>query len=198
MRSLLALSKFFDFIITKVGQMVIWLTLLMAVVSAGNAIYRKIFHSSSNAWLEIQWYLFGAVFLLAAGYTFLKNEHVRVDVLNSRLKERTQVIIDIIGVVFFILPACALIVYLSWPFFIHSYVSGEMSSNTGGLIRWPVKLLIPIGFSLMIMTGISHLIKCIAFLKGMAPNPLRRAKSTDEELLEELKKQNQTADHSAQ
>ena len=198
MRSLLALSKFFDYIITRVGQMVIWLTLLMAVVSAGNAIYRKIFHSSSNAWLEIQWYLFGAVFLLAAGYTFLKNEHVRVDVLNSRLKERTQVIIDIIGVVFFILPACALIVYLSWPFFIHSYVSGEMSSNTGGLIRWPVKLLIPIGFSLMIMAGISHLIKCIAFLKGMAPNPLRRAKSTDEELLEELKKQNQTADHSAQ
>lgn len=192
MRSLLALSKFFDFIITKVGQMVIWLTLLMAIVSAGNAIYRKVFHSSSNAWLEIQWYLFGAVFLLAAGYTFLKNEHVRVDVLNSRLKERTQVIIDIIGVIFFILPACALITYLSWPFFMHSYLSGEMSSNTGGLIRWPVKLMIPVGFSLMIMAGISHLIKCIAFLKGVGPNPLRKAKSTDEELLEELQKQNQT------
>lgn len=198
MRSLLALSRFFDFIITKVGQMVIWLTLLMAVVSAGNAIYRKVFHSSSNAWLEIQWYLFGAVFLLAAGYTFLKNEHVRVDVLNSRLKERTQVIIDIIGVIFFILPACGLIVYLSWSFFVHSYVSGEMSSNTGGLIRWPVKLLIPIGFSLMIMAGVSHLIKCIGFLKGMAPNPLRKPKSSDEGLLEELKKQNENPNNNGQ
>ncbi|WP_432784977.1 hypothetical protein AAEX37_01901 [Oligella sp. MSHR50489EDL] len=190
MRSLLALSRFFDFIISKVGQLVIWLTLLMAVVSAANAIYRKVFHSSSNAWLEIQWYLFGAVFLLAAGYTFLKNEHVRVDVLNSRLRERTQVIIDIVGVIFFILPACGLIVYLSWSFFVHSYVTGEMSSNTGGLVRWPVKLLIPLGFSLMIMAGISHLIKCIGFLKGMAPNPLRKAKSSDEELLVELSKQN--------
>lgn len=195
MRSLLAISRFFDFVNTKVAQLVIWLTLLMAGVSAVNAIYRKVFNDSSNAWLEIQWYLFGAVFLLAAGYTFLKNEHVRVDVINSRLKERTQVIIDIIGVIFFILPACALIVYLSWPFFVQSYVSGEMSSNTGGLIRWPVKLLIPIGFTLMIMAGISHLIKCVAFLKGMAPNPLRKAKSTDEALLEELKEQSQESDN---
>lgn len=195
MRSLLALSRFIDLINTRVAQLVIWLTLLMAVVSAANATYRKIFNDSSNAWLEIQWYLFGAVFLLAAGYTFLKNEHVRVDVINSRLKERTQVIIDIIGVLFFVLPACGLIVYLSWPFFVRSYVSGEMSSNTGGLIRWPVKLLIPIGFSLMIMAGVSHLIKCFAFLKGMAPNPLPKAKSSDEELLEELKEQTQEADN---
>lgn len=193
MRSLLAISKFIDFINTKIAQAVIWLTLLMAAVSAGNAIYRKVFNNSSNAWLEIQWYLFGAVVLLAASYTFLKNEHVRVDVINSHLKERTQVIIDIIGVLFFIMPACGLIVYLSWPFFVQSYVSGEMSSNTGGLIRWPVKLLIPIGFSLMILAGLSHLIKCIAFLRGLAPNPLRKAKSSDEMLLDELKSKNQEA-----
>lgn len=189
MRSLLAISRFFDFVNIKVTQLVIWLTLLMAIVSAVNATYRKVFNDSSNAWLEIQWYLFGVVFLLAGGYTFLKNSHVRVDVINSRLKERTQIIIEMVGVIFFLLPACGLIVYLSWPFFVQSYVTGEMSNNTGGLIRWPVKLLIPIGFSLMIMAGLSHLIKCIAFLKGMAPNPLHKAKSSDEELLEELKEQ---------
>lgn len=195
MRSLLAISRFFDFINTKVLQLVIWVTLIMAIVSAANAAYRKIFNDSSNAWLEIQWYLFGVVFLLAGGYTFLKNAHVRVDVINSRLKERTQVIIDILGVIFFLLPACGLIVYLSWPFFMQSYVSGEMSNNTGGLIRWPVKLLIPIGFSLMIMAGLSHLIKCIAFLKGMSPNPLHKGKSSDEELLEELKEQSEDSNN---
>ena len=191
MRSLLAISRFFDFVNVKVTQLVIWLTLLMAVVSAMNATYRKVFNDSSNAWLEIQWYLFGAVFLLAGGYTFLKNAHVRVDVINSRLKERTQVIIDLICVLFFLFPACGLIVYLSWPFFMKAYVTGEMSNNTGGLIRWPVKLLIPIGFSLMITAGLSHVIKCVAFLKGMAPNPLRKDKSSDEELLEELKEESE-------
>lgn len=191
MRLLLAFSRLIDYINTKVAQVVIWLTLLMAIVSAGNAIYRKIFSNSSNAWLEIQWYLFGAVLLLAAGYTFLKNEHVRVDVINSRLKERTQVMIDIFGVIFFLLPVCILIVYLSWPFFVQSYVSGEMSSNTGGLIRWPVKLLIPVGFTLMSLAGLSHLIKCVVFLRGMGPNPLLKEKSSDEALLEELSGHNQ-------
>src|SRR5690606_31760026 len=130
----------------------------------GNAVIRKTFHVSSNAWLEIQWYLFGAIFLLAAGYTFMKNEHVRVDILSQMMSKRTQILIDMFGVLFFMLPACLLLLDLSIPFFMQSFLTGEQSSNAGGLIRWPVKLLIPIGFFLLVLAGVSHLIKCAAFL----------------------------------
>ncbi|MDY3330851.1 MAG: TRAP transporter small permease subunit [Pelistega sp.] len=185
MKFLLSISKAIDALISSVGKLVTWITLIVVVISAGNAIVRKTFHISSNAWLEIQWYLFGAIFLLAAGYTFLKNEHVRVDIINQRLSERTQVIIDVIGVLFFMLPACLLIAYLAVPFFELSFVTNEQSSNTGGLVRWPVKLLIPVGFLLLSLAGVSHLIKCVAFLTGHGPNPLRQKEGevTAEELL---------------
>src|SRR5690606_4275073 len=143
---LLAISSIIDNINTRVGKAVIWLTLVVVLVSATNAVVRKVFSVSSNAWLELQWYLFGAIFLLAAGYTYLQNEHVRVDVLAQKLSRRAQLYIEIFGIVFFLFPACMLIFWLSLPFFYQSFALHELSSNTGGLIRWPAKLLIPAGF----------------------------------------------------
>lgn len=172
MNFLLSISKGIDLLTTAVGKAVTWVTLIVVVISAGNAIVRKVFHLSSNAWLEIQWYLFGVIFLLAAGYTFLKNEHVRVDILNQKFSRRTQIVIEIIGVLLFMLPACLLILYLSWSFFELSYATNEQSSNPGGLVRWPVKILIPLGFGLLSLAGISHLIKCVAFLARKGPDPL--------------------------
>lgn len=189
MKFLLTLSRIIDNINTKVGRAVIWLTLVVVLVSATNAVIRKVFNVSSNAWLELQWYLFGAIFLLAAGYTFLRNEHVRVDVLSQKFSKRTQIKIEIFGVLFFLFPACALIFWLSLPFFYESLVLHELSSNTGGLIRWPAKLLIPIGFGLLILAGVSHLIKCVGFLMGICPDPTARThgKSAEEELADEIR-----------
>ncbi|HGF6842334.1 TPA: TRAP transporter small permease subunit, partial [Salmonella enterica] len=156
MKALLAISRAIDALNLRVGRAVTWITLLVVLVSAGNALVRKVFETSSNAWLELQWYMFGAMFLLTAGYTLLKNEHVRVDILSSRLSKRTQIYIEIFGVVFFLLPMAILIMYLSWPMFMDSYVSNEQSSNSGGLVRWPVKLLIPVGFALLVLAGVSR------------------------------------------
>ncbi len=188
MTTLLKLSKGIDWINTLVGKAITWLVLVVVIVSATNAVLRKTFHLGSNAWLELQWYLFGAIFLLAAGYTFLCNEHVRVDILSQRLPERAQVGIDIFGVLFFLLPACSLVFWLSIPFFWDSYVLHELSSNTDGLIRWPAKILIPAGFGLLILAALSHLIKCIGFLRGVCPNPMKvsRGPSAEEELAEEI------------
>ncbi len=193
MKFLLAVSRLIDALNERVGQTVLWLTLIVVFVSAGNAVVRKVFHVSSNAWLELQWYLFGAIFLLAAGYTYLRNEHVRVDVLASRLPPRTQVYIEMFGIVFFIFPAAALIFWLSLPYFYESFRLQELSSNTGGLIRWPAKLLIPVGFGLLILSGVSRLIKCLAFLTGQGRNPMlaEHARSAEEELAEEILKQNE-------
>lgn len=186
MKTLLALSRLIDGVNRRVGRAVTWLILIVVLVSAGNAVVRKVFNISSNAWLELQWYLFGAIFLLSAGYTLLKNEHVRVDVIAQRFSRRTQIKIEIFGVLFFLLPACVLIMWLSWPMFMDSWLTHEYSSNSGGLLRWPAKLLIPIGFALLIAAGISHLIKCIAFLAGAAPDPTEKlAEKTAEELLAE-------------
>lgn len=188
MRVLLALSRLIDAINERVGQAVMWVTLVVVFISAGNAVVRKVWHTSSNAWLEIQWYMFGAIFLLAAGYTLLRNEHVRVDILASRLSQRTQIWIEILGVLFFLLPMAILIMWLSWPMFMDSYVTNEQSSNAGGLVRWPVKLLIPIGFFLLTLAGISHLIKCVGFLLGQAPDPRDRGDgpSAEETLAAEI------------
>lgn len=188
MKALLALSRAIDALNVRVGKAVTWVTLLVVLVSAGNAVVRKVFGTSSNAWLELQWYMFGAMFLLTAGYTLLKNEHVRVDILSSQLSKRTQIYIEIFGVLFFLLPMAILIMYLSWPMFMDSYISNEQSSNSGGLIRWPVKLLIPVGFALLVLAGISRLIKCVGYLCGQAPDPLARTegKTAEEQLAEEI------------
>lgn len=177
MSFLLKISALIDRLNQAVGQSVAWLTLLVVLVSATNAIIRKVFSISSNAWLELQWYLFGAIFLLAAGYTFLRNEHVRVDVIAQRFKRKTKVYIEIFGVVFFLLPACVLVFWLSIPYFYKSLILFEQSTNTGGLIRWPVKLLLPVGFGLLILAGISHLIKSIGFLMGRCPDPIAQAEA---------------------
>ncbi|MFT0548132.1 TRAP transporter small permease subunit [Allopusillimonas ginsengisoli] len=196
MKFLLSLSRLIDRLNTMVGKSVIWLTLLVVLVSATNAVIRKLFSVSSNAWLELQWYLFGAIFLLAAGYTYLVNEHVRVDVLSQKLSRRTQVKIEIFGIIFFLFPFCTLIFWLSLPFFYQSLVLHELSSNTGGLIRWPVKLLLPVGFFLLILAGVSQLIKCIAYLRGQSPDPLARkdTKTAEEELAEEIIRQSSAGD----
>lgn len=195
MKLLLSLSGAIDRLNVLVGRIVIWATLVVVLVSAGNAVMRKVFSVSSNAWLELQWYLFGAMFLLAAGYTFLRNEHVRVDVLAQKFSLRTQIKIEIFGVLFFMFPACCIIFWLSIPFFYESFVLNELSSNTGGLIRWPAKLLIPVGFGLLLLAGLSHLIKCIGFLGGHCPNPLARysEKTAEEELAEEILRQAEAA-----
>lgn len=189
MKFFLRLSSLIDRLNTVVGKSVTWLTLIVVLVSAINAVVRKVYGISSNQWLELQWYLFGAIFLLAAGYTFFVNEHVRVDALAERFPPRVQIWIDIIGVIFFLLPATVLIFWLSIPFFEQSYVLNEQSSNTGGLVRWPVKLLIPVGFALLALAGVSHLIKCIGFLLGACPNPLLRngGLSAEEELAQEIR-----------
>lgn len=177
MSFLLKLSSLIDRLNQAVGNSVAWLTLIVVLVSATNAVIRKTFSISSNAWLELQWYLFGAIFLLAAGYTFLRNEHVRVDVVAQRFTRRTKAYIEVFGVVFFLLPACILVFWLSIPYFYKSLVLLEQSSNTGGLIRWPVKLLIPVGFALLILAGISHLIKSVGFLMGICPDPIAQAEA---------------------
>ncbi len=180
MRTLLAFSRAIDAVSRWVGHSVMWLTLLVVLISAGNAVARKLFNLSSNAWLEIQWYLFGTIFLLAAGYSLLRGDHVRVDILASRLPRRTQLWIEIFGVVAFLLPFSVLILWLSWPMFWGSFISQEQSSNTGGLVRWPIKLMIPLGFALLSLAGVSHLIKCVACLRGLAPDPRRDPDATPE------------------
>ena len=177
MSFLLRLSRLIDWINERVGRSVMWLVLIAVVISAGNALVRKLFNTSSNALLEIQWYLFAAIFMLAAGYTFLRNEHVRIDILTSRLSPRGQNIVDVIGILFFLLPMAVLILWLSWPIVVNSVQSGEMSQNPGGLIRWPVKMLLPAGLALLVLQAISELIKRVAFLTGHGPNPLRRKSS---------------------
>lgn len=190
MKLLLSLSRGIDWLNYHIGRIVLWFVLLAVLISSANAIIRKAFNVSSNAYLEVQWYLFAAIFLLCAGYVLLHNEHVRIDVLSSRLSKRAQTIIDIIGLMLFLLPVSALIVYLSWPLFERAYVSGEMSQNAGGLLRWPVLLLLPVGFVLLLLQGISELIKRFAFLMGLVDDPTRwrSTKSAELELAEAIRK----------
>jgi len=186
LNALLALSRGIDWLNERVGRLTLWLILASAVISAINAVVRKAFDYSSNAFLEIQWYLFAAVFLLGAGYTFLHNEHVRIDVLSSKLSARGRNWIDIIGIVFFLFPFVYVTVRLSLPVVINAIQSGEVSSNAGGLIRWPVYILLPIGFALLGLQGVSELIKRIAFLRGLIDDPLtkKNEKTAEEELAE--------------
>lgn len=190
MSFLLRFSRLVDALNERVGHAVYWLVLAMVLLSAGNAIVRKVFNYSSNAFLEGQWYMFSAVFLLAAGYTLLKNEHVRIDVIAGRLSPRAQAWIDIFGTLFFLLPMATLIMWLSWPVFVQMYVHHEISGSAGGLVLWPARLLLPVGFFLLVLQGISELIKRIAFLAGAGPDPIKRhdAHAAELELAEEIRK----------
>ena len=186
MRALLKFSNAVDWLNTLIGKYVIWLILASTVVSGVNAIVRKVFNVSSNAYLEVQWYLFAASFLIAAGYTLLQNEHVRIDVISSRLSKRGQIWMDIFGFVVFLTPFCIAILYYGTPYFLRGYQSGEMSNNAGGLIRWPVYAMIPLGFLLLLLQGWSELIKRIAFLQGLIEDPtLKKTEKTAEEELAE-------------
>ena len=172
MTALLRVSNLIDAITNRIGHAIYWLILVSVIVSSGNAVVRYIFDVSSNGWLELQWYLFSAVFLLAAGYTLRHNEHVRIDLIFSRLPARKRAWIDLFGGVFFLLPIAIVIMALSWPVFMESYLRHEMSADAGGLLRWPVKLLIPVGFLLLSLQGVSEIIKRVAFLRGRIPDPL--------------------------
>jgi TRAP-type mannitol/chloroaromatic compound transport system permease small subunit len=169
--NLLKLSRLIDRLNAAVGRWVAWLVLAAVVISAGNAVVRKLLNTSSNAFLEIQWYLFAAVFLLVAGDTLRRQAHVRIDVLSARWSKRMQAWIDILGVLCFLLPLVVMVISLSWPLVAQAYVTGEMSSNAGGLIRWPVLALLPLGFGLLGLQGLSELIKRVAWLRGLLPDP---------------------------
>jgi TRAP-type mannitol/chloroaromatic compound transport system permease small subunit len=185
---LLKISRLIDFVAEWIGRLVMWLVLAAVVISAVNAVMRKLFSLSSNAYLEAQWYLYAAVFMLGAGYVFLHNGHVRIDFLSSRLSKRTNAIIDALGIVIFVIPLCLILIDLSWPFFMNAYESGEMSENAGGLIRWPVIVLIPVGFAVLLLQAVSELFKRIAFLAGARDEPFTYShdRSAEEELVDDL------------
>lgn len=186
MGALMGFSNGVDRLNTWLSKYVIWLILAATLVSAINALVRKIFNTSSNAFLEIQWYFFAASFLLAAGYTLLNNEHVKIDVIYSRFSRRTQTLIDIFGFSVFLLPMCTTILWFGFPFFYKGFISNEMSSNAGGLIRWPVYAMLPLGFGLLWLQGVSELIKRVAFLQGLIKDPtLKKDEKSAEELLAE-------------
>lgn len=188
MNALLALSRAIDAFTERVGRGVYWLVLVVVLISAANATVRKIFNYSSNSYLEIQWYLFSVIFLFGAGYTLLRNEHVRIDIIQGRLSPRAQNWIDVIGIVLFLMPMSIIIMWLSWPLFLDSWSRHEVSTNAGGLIIWPARLMVPIGFALLIVQGISELIKRVAFLRGVIGDPLEKhhGKSAEEELADEI------------
>jgi TRAP-type mannitol/chloroaromatic compound transport system permease small subunit len=186
MTPLLKLSGAIDRINEVIGKLIMWLVLAAVLISSGNAIIRKAFNVGSNAFLEIQWYLFSAVFMMGVGYVMLKNAHVRIDFISARLSKRTNAIIDAVGIVVFTIPLSVIMIDLGWPLFVRALQSGEMSQNAGGLIRWPAMMLVPLGFAILMTQAISELIKRLAFLQGLRDEPFS-AESTksDEELLAE-------------
>ena len=191
MNALLKLSRHIDALTERIGKSAIWLVLVVVLVSAGNALMRYTINYSSNALLEIQWYLFGLIFLSCSGYTLLRNEHVRIDLISGRFSRRTQTWIDIFGIIFFLMPMAIAILLLSWPVFMNAFESGEMSNSAGGLIVWPARLMIPAGFLLLILQACSELIKRVGFLKGMCPDPTenKAALTPEEELARAIKAQ---------
>ena len=188
MTALLKLSRMIDALNEGLGKFIMWLILAAVLISAGNAIVRKAFNIGSNAFLEIQWYLFAGVFMLGVGYVMLKNAHVRIDFISSRLSKRSNAIIDAIGIVVFTIPLSLIMINLGWPLFERAYTSGEMSQNAGGLIRWPVLGLVPLGFVILLAQSASELIKRIAFLTGHRSEPfsVEHDKTAEELLVEEL------------
>jgi TRAP-type mannitol/chloroaromatic compound transport system permease small subunit len=192
---LLQLSRAIDRLNEFIGRWLAWLVLVAVLISAVNAAVRKIFNTSSNAYLEIQWYLFAAIFLLAAGYTLLRGGHVKIDVILGRFSKRTQIKVEIFGLIFFLMPFVYSVFQLVMPLVIKAYFSGEMSSNAGGLIRWPVYAMVPAGFALLGLQGVSEIIKRVAFLKGLIDDPTLPidAKTAEEELAESIRQQTEAA-----
>jgi len=188
MKGLLGFAHGIDWLNARVGRLAVWAVLIACMVSAVNATLRYLISNSSNAWLELQWYLFAAIVLLGAPFVLKVNEHVRVDVIYSRLSSRGQATIDLLGLIFFLMPAVCLLAWMSWPWFVDSFTHNEMSSNAGGLIRWPVKLALPVGFALLALQGVAEIIKRVAFLRGLRDEPFSRDdhKSDEELLAEEL------------
>jgi TRAP-type mannitol/chloroaromatic compound transport system permease small subunit len=195
MTPLLSLSRLIDGFTDIVGKLMMWFLLATTLISASNAIIRKLFNFSSNALLEVQWYLFAAVFMLGSGYAFLKNAHVRIDFISSKFSARGRNIVDVVGLLVFVFPLCYFMIKLSWPLFENAWVSGEVSSNAGGLIRWPVYGVIPLGFAFLALQAFSELIKRLAFLTGQGPDVLAHDGPSDEEKLAEalLAEQNKLA-----
>jgi TRAP-type mannitol/chloroaromatic compound transport system permease small subunit len=184
-------SRAIDKLNEVIAGAVAWALLLAVVICTGNALVRYIFNNSSNAWLEIQWYLFAAMFLLASAHTLKRDEHVRIDVVAGRFSRRTQVWIDLFGFFLFLLPICGVILYYGVPYALQSIQNGEMSSNAGGLIVWPAKLLIPVGFVLMILQGLSEIIKRIAYLGGkLDASAFVKHAATPEEEIEAIRAAN--------
>ena len=184
MKGLLVFSRAVDALNEHVGKLTYWLILVAVLISTGNAVVRYTLNTSSNAWLEIQWYLGSFVFLFCAGYTLLHNQHVRIDIVTGGLSPRAKAWIDILGTVFFLLPMAITIMWLSWPVFTDAYRSNEISTNAGGLLIWPGRLMVPAGFLLLVLQGLSELIKRVAFLRGLIPDPANKDEGpTDEELL---------------
>jgi len=191
MQALLKLSGMIDAMSDRIGRTAHWLVLLAIVIGAGNAAIRYMFNVSSNAWLEMQWYLGSAVFLICGAYTLRHNQHVRVDVLSARWSPRTRAWVEVFGTVFLLFPVAGIVLWLSWPVFLDAYRTGEMSTNANGLILWPARLLVPVGFALLLIQGGSELIKRIAFLAGLISDPGERPqeKTAEEQLAEDIKKQ---------
>ena len=191
MNALLALSRAIDAVTERVGRLVYWLVLIVVLISAANATVRKLFNYSSNAYLEIQWYLFSVIFLFGAGYTLLRNEHVRIDIIAGKLSARAQNWIDVVGIVLFLWPMSFVIMWLSWPLFVDSLARPQVSNHPRGHQILPARQIMAIGFSLLIMQSVSELIKRIAFLRGRIPDPLQKhgGKSAEEELAEEIARQ---------
>lgn len=191
MNALLKLSRRIDAMTERVGQAALWLVLAVVLISAGNAVMRYTIGYSSNAFLEIQWYLFGLIFLPCSGYTLLHNAHVRIDLISGRFSKRSQAWIDIFGLLFFLMPMAVAILVLSWPVFIHALHENEMSNSPGGLIVWPARLMIPLGFFLLIVQAFSELIKRFGFLRGLCPDPTEKdtVLTPEEELAQAIKAQ---------
>ncbi|HPP97343.1 MAG TPA: TRAP transporter small permease subunit [Ottowia sp.] len=189
MQALLKFSRAIDWLNGKIGQYAIWLIFGATAISAINAVIRKAFNYSSNGFLEVQWYLFAWSFLIAAGFTLLKREHVRIDVLNSHFPKKLQLAVEIFGLLFFLTPVCLVVLYYATPLTLQMIRTGEISGNPGGLIRWPVWLALPLGFSLLLLQGWSELIKCLAYLAGQGPDPTEKPtdKSDEAALIEALR-----------
>lgn len=190
MRALLKFSAFVDRLNTLIGRSAIWLVLIAVLISSVNAVVRKAFNMSSNAFLEMQWYLFAAVFLLCAPYALLKNEHVRIDVISGRFSPRSRIWMELAGTLLFLLPIASIVLYFSWPVFLNAFHSGEVSPNDGGLALWPARLLVPVGFLLLILQGFSQAFKCAGFLSGACADPLQKERklTSEEDLAEAIRR----------